>query len=100
MVEKETIKNIYHIGDSTEFGLTELKKEQSGQLNELLEEFKDIFAKDKRDYGLLVFSFYNIDTGDSPPFKLKPYRKSCAEEKILSLELKNLLDTGLIQPLK
>ena len=86
---------MHHVGSTADLGLSEPTDEEKEALNNLLLEFKDIFSTSEQDFGLLIQTFHSIDTGARPPFKSCPYRDSHYEEKIVSNEIKKLLDSGL-----
>ena len=100
LVPSSSIKSIHIIGDSSEFGLDELTPLQLQELDDLLNEFSDIFSKSDKDFGLLVNNFHEIDTADHKPFKSRLYQKSHSEEKIVTSEISKLVTAGLLKPSK
>ena len=67
-------------------------------MEELVNEFQDVFAKDEYDLGDFSAIFHEIDTGDAAPIKL-PLRRTPIhfvkeEEEILD----KMLKAGVIQP--
>ncbi|KAJ9059454.1 hypothetical protein DSO57_1002031 [Entomophthora muscae] len=59
---------------------------------ELLDQFNSIFASGPNNYGLEKGVIYQIDTGDAPPFRAKPYCCSRVEDAQVSKEPKKLLN--------
>lgn len=66
----------------------------------LLEEYADLFSTGPHDFGLLKGTQHQLDLEDARPFCAQPYCKSKVEEAQVSIELKQLLDAGLLQPSK
>lgn len=75
--------------------LTEIEKEK---LNELLNEFIEIFAKSKMDIGFTGIVQHTIDTQNNAPIKQKPYRIPYALEGIAMKEVEDLLQKEIISP--
>ena len=75
-----------------------LTSDQQKDALALLDSYADIFASGPHDFGLAKNVTHVIDTGDAPPFRAKPYRKSRVEEAAVSKELKQLLEAGLLTP--
>ncbi|KAJ9090319.1 hypothetical protein DSO57_1003846 [Entomophthora muscae] len=98
------VLSIHPFGTSQDFNLPENKPQvlslftaqdflqlspvQQKEVLDLLDKFSDIFAKDSTDYGLAKGVIHQIDTGDAPPFHVKPYCHSCMEDVKVSKELK------------
>ena len=64
----------------------------------LLDQFKDVFAASITDFGLDKGFIHQINTGNAPSFRTKPYRCSQVEEAQVSKELNKPLDSGLLAP--
>ena len=71
---------------------------QQSDVLKLLGSFSDIFATGPHDYRLAKGVSHQIDTGDSPPFRAKPYCRSQVKDAQVSKELKQLLEAGLLAP--
>ena len=66
----------------------------------LLEEYADLFSEGPHDFGLLKGTSHHLELEDSRPFRSQPYQKSKVEEAQVAIELRQLLDAGLLQPSK
>ena len=82
----------------SETDFPQLSPSQQSDVLKLLDSFSDIFATGPHDYGLAKGVSHQIDTGDSPPFRAKPYRRSQVKDAQVSKELKQLLEAGLLAP--
>ena len=67
------------------------------QLDNLLETFKDQFAKDKMTIGITLFTQVSIDTGDSDPVSQKPYPIAMKHYNWGKEEIDKLLEAGVIR---
>ena len=67
---------------------------------ELFKEFDHIFSKNEHDLGVAKDVLHNIDTGDNPPIKSRPIRRSRAGDTEVNQEINKLLEAGLIKPSK
>ena len=59
-----------------------------------------IFSTGPYDFGLLKGTQHQLDLEDARPFRAQPYHKSKVEKAQVLIELKQLLDAGLLQPSK
>ena len=100
LLSLNTYVSIHHVGTMSDMGLEDDPDLQSIALEDLLNEFLYIFASHDHDFGEMHDTIHSIDVGDSKPFKSRPYHKSIVEEQVVSKELKNLLDAGLLKPSK
>lgn len=66
----------------------------------LLEEYADLFSSGPHDFGLMKGTKHELTLENQSPFKAQPYRKSKVEEAQVAVELKQLLEAGLLQPSK
>ena len=64
----------------------------------LLDEFHDIFAKDKYDLGKTTLAKHHIETGNEPPVKQKPRRLPQAQHEEIQKQVLKLRDSGIIRP--
>ena len=64
----------------------------------LLDEFHDVFAKDKYDLGKTNLVKHHIDTGEEPPVKQKPRRLPQAQHDEIKKQVLKLHDSGIIRP--
>ena len=60
------------------------------------DQFKDIFAQGPNNYGLSKGVIHQINTGDTPSFCANPYFCSQVKGAQVSKELKQLLDSDLL----
>ena len=88
MEEKD--KNEYRINEK-------LTEKQRKQLLRLLENYKDIFVKDKNELGKCGIVKHRIDTGDTKPIKQRAYRASGENKKLIEEEVKKMLEKGVIE---
>ena len=56
---------------------SDLTTEQVGQAQELISELRDVFSKDRRDYGRTSLLTHSINTGGAAPIKKTPYSCTC-----------------------
>ena len=68
------------------------------QKHELQNEFGDIFAVDKTDFGFTDLVQHCIDVGDHSPIKSKPYRASFSQHPIIEEQSKTMLEKNIIRP--
>ena len=66
--------------------------------HELIENFSDVFAKDKYDLGQATIVKHHIDTADEDPVKQKPRRLPFEQHQEIEAQVKKLADIGIIQP--
>ena len=64
----------------------------------LLEENKDLFAKNDLDLGRTNTLTCKIDTGTYPPITLKPYRMPLNQRPVVEKAVDEMLEAGVIQP--
>ena len=67
------------------------------QLDNLLETFKDQFAKDETTIGTTPLTQMSIDTGDSDPVSQKPYPVAMKHYNWVKEEIDKLLEAGVIR---
>ena len=79
MNTEEKDKNEYRINEK-------LMEKQRKQLLRLLENYKDIFVKDKNELGKCGIVKHRIDTGDTKPIKQRAYRASGENKKLIEEE--------------
>ncbi|UYV72093.1 hypothetical protein LAZ67_9001794 [Cordylochernes scorpioides] len=73
---------------------THLTVHQKGQLNSLLEKFETCFQPGGE---ATPFCEHHIDTGNTPPISVPPYRMNPAKKEILRTEIDRLLAEGIIE---
>jgi hypothetical protein len=76
---------------------TDLDEDQQQQLNQLLEEYADLF--DTSRPGRTNVIQHEINTGNNPPIALKPYyRRSPLEKEFIKEEIDRMLKENIISP--
>ena len=75
-----------------------LSSEQQQEVEQLLFEYRDIFAKSKSDLGRTALFKHEINTGNTPPIKQRPRRVPLSKQKIEREEVSKMLDNGVISP--
>ena len=60
----------------------------------------DIFAKGKNDLGRTNITKYDIDTGDTKPFKQRAYSTGPKEKQVIKEEIEKMLKKGVIKKSK
>src|ERR1041385_5948886 len=75
-------------------GLTDKQWEE---FRKLIDEYKDIFTKDKNELGRTNIIKHSIDTGDEKPVKQGAYRMSQKEKEINKEEITKMLQKGVIR---
>ena len=75
-----------------------LSDKQFQQLQNLLNENHDIFAKHSWDLGRTNLITGHIDTGNHPPVRMKPYRTPMAYREEVNQQINDMLKAGVISP--
>ncbi len=76
---------------------SDITVEQRAQLQALVEEYSDIFAKHEFDLGKFPDVVFNINTGTHPPHKMKPYRIPFKKRQLMSDIVQKLLQADVIE---
>src|SRR5258705_27217 len=71
--------------------------EERRKVRSVLEKHQEMF--EEKEQSLKGFEF-DIDTGDSPPISVTPYRISPAKRKAMEVEMKKMIDLGIIRDSK
>jgi hypothetical protein len=74
-----------------------LNERQKESLEKLLEKYEDVFSKGNGDIGKTEILKMKIDTGDAQPIKQRAYRYTKEQKEDISKQVKELLETGIIQ---
>jgi len=77
-----------------------LSSEQQAKVTELFSKYKNVFSTDKYDLGLAKNVSHSVDTEGQKPISLRPYRRSIAAEQEVNEEISELIDQGLLIPLR
>ena len=75
-------------------------KEHRNLVENLLHNFKDIFASNTLKPGVTSLVEHTIDTGNSKPINQAPYRVGFHERKTIETEINQMLENGIIEPSK
>ena len=57
-----------------------------------------VFSKDPTDLGLVRGFYHHVNTGDSKPVKMQPYRQSFAEKAEIDNQVKPMEACGVVRP--
>ena len=77
-----------------------LNLEQKQKLKCLLEEFKDVFAKDRTDLGRTNLTNHKIDTGSATPIRQAPRRLPLFKNEEARVVVEEMKKQGVIEPSK
>ena len=75
-----------------------LSVKQQQEVESLVLDYRDIFAKSKSDLGKTSLFKHEINTGNNPPIKQRPRRVPLAKQKVEREDVSKMLDTGIIAP--
>ncbi|RWS03246.1 retrovirus-related Pol polyprotein from transposon 297-like protein [Dinothrombium tinctorium] len=75
-------------------GLTECQKQE---LKNVLNSHLDRFAFDPRSLGRTTVCKHEIDTGNSPPFNIAPYRAPFAQRQEIQRQINEMMALGVIR---
>ncbi|POM63239.1 hypothetical protein PHPALM_27478 [Phytophthora palmivora] len=81
---------------AVDFTGSKLSEEQKRLFRQTLESFRDLFVETSMKPGRTHLLEFEIDTGDHPPIKQRPYRVSKAEGDVMEAEVQQYLDLGII----
>ena len=81
--------------DLTNSDLTEAQKRA---LQNLVNEYRDIFATSAYDLGCTNLIRHHIDTGDHAPIRQRPYRVPESQKARIESCIQDMLDQGVIRP--
>ena len=77
----------------------DLNDEQKGQLRTLLATNQDVFSKHNYDVGKTTLTKHEIPVhAGTTPIKMHPYRQSPEQEKEIERQLKQMVESGLVEP--
>ena len=80
--------------------LTNLSTADQDQAIALFSKYSDVFATSEYNLGCAKDVLHYIDTGDSPPIRLRPIRRSLAAESVVNKEVAELIERGMLVPSK
>lgn len=76
---------------------TNLTGDQQQALLDLLQRYRDVFALSPEELGRTDVIKYTIDTGDSPPVRLRPYRIPEIKKATVEKHVQDMLQRGIIR---
>ena len=92
----DSIRKLREIGiDLSDSDLTE---EHRAQMASFLLSHRDIFATNMSELGATHLQEMNIDTGNHPPIKQRPYRVSPHIKEEIDRQVEEMLQNGIITP--
>ncbi|CAG8618214.1 4450_t:CDS:2 [Funneliformis caledonium] len=100
-INKAQIKandKLIEISKGKETPIRKLTKDQQQQLQQLLEENKDLFANEKSELTQTNISQYEIITENMHPIKRRPYTTSLKEKEWIASEIEEMLEQEVIRP--
>ena len=68
------------------------------EIDDYLDGFQTVFAKDQSDVGFIDDIAHSIDTGDHPPIAKRYYRVSLRERSVINDHVETMLAAGIIIP--
>ena len=92
---KDTTSDEHVPLDLSESDMTE---EQKKQLQQLENEYRDIFALSPQELGRTNLVQHTIHTGDAPPIRMRPYRVPEAQKKRIEKCIDDMLEQDIIRP--
>ena len=75
----------------------DLDEGQKSKINALLYKYSNVFSIHKKDVGMIEGHEHSIEVEDNKPIKLNAHRTSMKQREIISGEIKELLNAGLIE---
>ena len=75
-----------------------VNKEHEKTIQNLLLKNKDVFAFSDNDLGVTDLAEADVDTGDSKPINLRPYRIPLGQRQAFSDTIDEMLQAGIIRP--
>ena len=75
-----------------------LTTRQQSEVESLVLDYRDIFARSKSDLGRTSLFKHEINTGSTPPIKQRPRRVPLSKQKVEREEVSKMLDSGVIVP--
>lgn len=75
-----------------------IENELKGKVIKFVTNNKDLFASSIKELGCCTIGEHIINTGDSKPIFIPPWRRSEGEKKIIEREVKSMLKAGIIRP--
>ena len=80
-----------------DFSHSTLTADQQQALLALLKQYRDVFALSPEELGRTDVIKYTIDTGNSPPIRLRPYRLPETKKAVVDQHVNDMLKRGIIR---
>ena len=74
-----------------------ISEQEKSHLIDLLIEYEDVFVTSASDFGRAHRFTHNIETGDNPPFRQRPYRIPQSQLDMVDEHIQDMLNKGIIQ---
>ena len=81
-----------------DFSTSALTSSQQAQLQNLINEYRDIFALSPQDLGRTNWVQHTINTQGAPPIRMRPYRVPEAQKERIENCIDEMLEQGIIRP--
>ena len=81
-----------------DFSNSALTESQQKQLQQLINEYRDVFALSPEELGRTNWVQHTIDTGDASPIRMRPYRVPEAQKERIEKCIDDMLDQEVIRP--
>ena len=75
-----------------------LDEDQKPHIEKLLDKYADVFVGEDGKLGRTDILQHVIDTGDNPPFKIRPYRLPVHMREEVEKQVNDMLEQGVISP--
>ena len=76
---------------------SDLTSEQGTRLQNVLREFRDVFALSPGELKQTSLIKHHIDVGDNPPIRMRPYRLAESQKQIVRDHINDMLERGIIE---
>ena len=81
-----------------DFSNSALTESQQKQLQQFINEYRDVFALSPEELGRTNWVQHTIDTGDASPIRMRPYRVPEAQKERIEKCIDDMLDQEVIRP--
>ena len=81
-----------------DFSNSALTESQQKQLQQLINEYRDVFALSPEELGRTNWVQHTVDTGEAAPIRMRPYRVPEAQKEKIEKCIDDMLDQGVIRP--
>lgn len=77
-----------------------LNQTERESIMKVLNKFRKVFAFNDNELGRTNLVDHSIDTGDSKPIHLRPYRIPHSQRKLLESQIETMCANGIVRPSK